>query len=215
MLVAACPNCGAEIRFQSTVAPVMVCDFCRSLVMRTDDTVKQVGWAATLPDDVSPIQIGTGIAYGGDGYTVIGRLRWQWSGGAWNEWMATGNDGATLWLGEAMGRFMVLRQCDDAPALATEPLYGERLKVGDDTYVIMDVKTATLRGAQGELPYVAPAGATMLNIDLGDDAGRCASVQTLAGETTAYTGGYADLASLKPTNLRAVEGWPMPNFAHV
>jgi hypothetical protein len=214
MLVVACPSCGAEIRFQSTVMPVKVCEFCRSLVMRVGDQLALKGEAAVLPDDVSPIRIGMRGEADGAGFTVVGRLRWQWSAGAWNEWLGLCEDGALVWLGEAMGRFMVLREHKGPISLPVRPRFGEKAQVGGHTYKIMDVKTAVHRGAEGELPFAAHVGAALLNIDMADDEGRCASVQTIAGHTSAFTGRFSDLKSLKPSNLRAIPGWPMPPFAH-
>lgn len=213
MLVAACPNCGAEIRFQSAVMPVKVCEYCRSLVMRNGDQLGLLGEAATLPDDISPIQIGTRGEADGARFTVVGRLRWQWSAGAWNEWLGVCEDGSLVWLGEAMGRFMVLRERQGPVTLPAKPEFGQMVSIGDDTYDIVDVKTAIHRGAEGELPFAARVGTSLLNVDLADDAGGCASVQTIGGRTAAFTGRYSDLKSLKPANLRAIPGWPMPAFA--
>ena len=48
---------------------------------------------ASLPFDVSPIQIGTMGTFEGVGFTVIGRVRWGWTDGSWNEWLLLFDDG--------------------------------------------------------------------------------------------------------------------------
>lgn len=194
--------------------PVTVCEFCRSTVVRNGDQLASTGKVAALPDDISPLQIGTMGEAEGDRFTVIGRLRWRWSAGAWNEWLAMLDDGSQLWLGEAMGRFMVLREHDGAVHLPKTVAYGDKLTIGGREFNVMDVKTATHQGAEGNLPFAIHAGATMLSVDLADDEGRCASVQMNGHETSAYTGRYAELGSLKPSNLRDIPGWPKPAFAH-
>jgi hypothetical protein len=52
--------------------------------------------AASLPFDVSPHQLGTGQVVDGARFTVVGRVRWGWADGAWNEWLLQSPDHNTL-----------------------------------------------------------------------------------------------------------------------
>src|SRR5256885_2095546 len=53
-----CPSCGAQVDFQSNLSVYAVCKFCRSMIVRHDVNVESIGTMASLPDDMSPIQIG-------------------------------------------------------------------------------------------------------------------------------------------------------------
>ncbi|MEO6339229.1 MAG: DUF4178 domain-containing protein [Caulobacteraceae bacterium] len=218
MLVAACPSCGAEIRFQSAAMPVKVCEYCHSAVVRTGQDLAAVGKVASLPDDVSPLKIGTRGMDGTLRFAVAGRIRWRWSAGMWTEWMALREDGSEVWLGEAMGRFMLMAELPAGTApqgLTGQPTYGQQVALAGVTYTITDIKTAVCAGGQGELSYVPPMESKLLNIDLSADDGRCASIQNLDGETSYYAGRFATLEDLKPVGLRTVPGWDLPAFARV
>ena len=58
-----CPNCGAPVTFRWSSAVQTTCEFCHSILVRTDVDLKKVGEVADLPPDASPIQIGTEGAY--------------------------------------------------------------------------------------------------------------------------------------------------------
>ena len=221
MFEANCPNCGAAIRFRSADLPVKVCDSCRSAIVRNGEHLQAMGKIAEVPEDVSPHQIGSRGVDGGAAFELIGRVRWRWSGGAWNEWLALFDNGSTAWIGEAMGRFMVLREAKPGPGNKVVQRMRDDAKIAIGTastiagtdYLVTDVKEATCAGSEGELPFSAPLGLTIRSVDLMGRDGRCASIQKDRGEVGFYTGHYASLAQLRGTNLRAFEGWPMPDFA--
>src|SRR5262245_46552058 len=102
-----CPSCGAPISFKWSSSVQTVCEFCHSVVVRTDVDLKKVGVVADLPVDASPIQIGTEGAYGDRPFVVAGRILYQYEQGGWNEWRLVftgGNDG---WLSDAQNEFAV------------------------------------------------------------------------------------------------------------
>ncbi len=82
MLATTCPSCGAELHFRSSVTICAVCASCGSMVVRSDVAVAAIGAMASLPDDISPLQIGTDLTLDGRRYTVLGRVRMYWADGA-------------------------------------------------------------------------------------------------------------------------------------
>jgi hypothetical protein len=222
MLRVPCPNCGAEVVFRSAALPSRVCDYCQTILVRRGDGVEAVGKAASLPFDVSPIQIGTRGTFDSHGFEVIGRVRWGWTDGSWNEWLLLFDAGNHGWLGEAMGQYMLLfeRPLGDIHSEAVNALaagqpvpIGTEAEIDGERLTVADARQATCIAAEGELPFTAPAGWTIFSVDLRSGSGRCASLQREEGGPSFYDGRYVTLAELKPRNLRAMEGWPMPAFA--
>lgn len=222
MLTTNCPNCGAEVTFRSPALPIKVCDYCHTAVMRIEDGVRDMGKIAVLPYDISPVQIGTRGQVDGQNFDIAGRVRWGWGDGFWNEWLMLFADGSYGWLGEAMGDFMYLRE-QDVAALRSKLLRGlvagGQASPGDEgqeqgvSYKVVDQRSATCVGSEGELPFTAPANWTVYNVDLRSPGGECASFQRDGDTSSVYIGRYVTLADVKATNLRAIEGWAMPAFA--
>lgn len=222
MVDTACPNCGAPVQFRSVDLPVRVCAYCRSTLVRGGDNLQAMGKVAELPADVSPLQIGTRGRDGGLGFELIGRVRMGWSNGGWNEWLALFDDGTTGWLGEAMGRYMLLRRVEHGAgrtAAVKRVRDDQPVAIGTDAaidgtaYRVTDVKAATFLGSEGELPFSTPPGTAITSVDLMASDGACASIQKDRGEVSVYAGRYVTLADLAATNLRAFDGWPMPRYA--
>jgi hypothetical protein len=222
MLTANCPNCGAEITFRSAALPARVCDYCRTMLVRRGDALTALGKVAELPFDVSPIQTGTRGRFEDHGFEVIGRVRWGWTDGSWNEWLLLFDDGSNAWLGEAMGQYMLLRArpLEELKADAIHDLAkGARLPIGTEAQVdgeiltVSDAREATCIAAEGELPFTAPSGWTIFSVDFRSPSGRCASLQRDGETADFYDGRYVSLAELNPSNLRALEGWTVPAFA--
>ena len=222
MIDANCPSCGAAVHFRTPALPVKICDYCRTTLVRSGDVLQAMGKVAEVPEDVSPLQIGTRGSDGGIGFELIGRIRMRWSGGGWNEWLALFNDGSTGWLSEAMGRFMLLRAVAH-DGLRTDAVRrvrdDETIPIGAEAtidgvaYRVNDVKDATFVGSEGELPFSTPADTPIRSVDLMAPDGECASIQKARGEVSVYAGRYVTLSDIAASNLRAFEGWPTPRFA--
>lgn len=222
MLATNCPNCGAALAFRSADLVARVCDYCRSTIVRRGEVLENVGQAAEVPEDVSPVQLG---ARGRDGerrFEVVGRVRWRWADGAWNEWCCAWQHGGYAWLGEASGRWMLLEEVEAsaweggavAAMRAGRPVApGMTATLGELEYTVNDVQEVACIGAEGELPYPVPIGTKGMSVDLQRPDGRAATLQTENGELSAYAGRYVTLADLQATGLREFDGWPKPRWA--
>lgn len=187
-----------------------------------------MGKVATVPDDVSPLRIGTRGTHDDKSFEIVGRIRWRWSGGGWNEWVMMFDNGVQAWLGDAMGRYMLLFEYPGAgqksrgfkslkivKSLAQdEPVEpGQQSTIDGTEYEVADIKDVECVGSEGELPFATPVGLTVRSVDLIRKDGQCACVQKDRGQISVYRGHYLDLAALHPVNLRPFEGWSMPVFA--
>lgn len=198
--------------------PYATCPYCRTLILRQGLNVEEIGKVAVLPFDVSPIQLGTTIGAEGRKLTVVGRVRWAWDGGSWNEWLALAETGAQFWLAEAAGTFMLTAEW---PQLLDRPevqafANGGTINTGDAIEVegrqlfASDVKQVECLGSEGDLPIPTQIGTRMTSVDYRSASGEVLSLQRDERSTTAWLGDSWDLVSLKPGNLRAIEGWTIP-----
>ncbi|MBU6396183.1 MAG: DUF4178 domain-containing protein [Sphingomonadales bacterium] len=214
-----CPSCGAALPVRDPGLPYSTCAYCQTLVRRGEaGSVEAVGTVAALLADVSPIQIGTVVNREDIAATVVGRVRWGWSDGSWNEWFLRAADGRPFWLGEAMGMYMLTSEYPavlDVPAIRNfaegNPIAQDcTVKAGGKWLTASDIKEARCLGSEGDLPFPTLPGWMMTNVDFRGPAGDALSVQRDADGTTAWLGVWSDLAGLKPDNVRRIEGWTMP-----
>ena len=157
MSVANCPSCGAPIEFAIGSSAVVVCNYCRSVVARTDRGVESHGKVAALIETGSPLRVGVAGKYKKNGFRITGRtqLRHQ-AGGVWDEWYAAFDDGRWGWLAEAQGRFYVTFKVAVQFVEGIPPL--DQLQLAApvpalDGLTTAEIGEATLLSAEGELPW--------------------------------------------------------------
>ena len=204
-----CPNCGGAVSFQSSVAVFAVCPFCRSMVVRHDVNVEAIGQMASLPADLSPLQIGTRGEFDGLGFTLLGRVRLAYDEGSWNEWFTLFGDNRYGWVAEAQGFFMVsfeytppedCAQVDDATP-------GRVIEISGQAYRVTDRKETVCLAGEGELPLALPPGRKATSIDLTGAKAGFANLEYSETGTRLFLGRYAVFDELKFANLRPVPGW--------
>src|SRR5258705_10397203 len=85
MIEVACPGCGAKVVFRSTASVFMVCEYCRSTLVRRDLDLENLGKMADLKVDGSPMQLGATGAYDSVHFAAAGRIQYRYEQGLWNE----------------------------------------------------------------------------------------------------------------------------------
>lgn len=206
-----CPACGAEVEFRSRISVFAVCPYCNSMLVRHDLDLEKLGEMAELPEDISPLQIGTEGQFEGGRFTLVGRLKVAWADGLWNEWFALFDDGREGWLAEAQGFFMMSFHLEDSSGVpsAHRVGVGQKVRLANGVSLqVDDIKEAECVGSEGELPFRAPRGRKSTSVDLNgpDHAYACIEYSEQDG-TRLYAGKYVDLFDLKPRNLRVLDGW--------
>ncbi|MES2984744.1 MAG: DUF4178 domain-containing protein [Pseudomonadota bacterium] len=203
-----CPSCGASIHFQSSVSVSCVCSYCRSLLVRHDTAVELIGTMAQLPDDISPLQIGTTGKYKNIGFTLLGRVKVGWEDGNWNEWFFVTDEGKKGWLAEAQGSLALSFEVEGDDVLDHIPKLGGTFSIHKTVFVVADIKDTTCLGSEGELPVAARNGRVSKVVDLAGPDGEFASAEfILHTPARMYVGEYVEFNQLNLAHLRALPGW--------
>src|SRR5919205_3286386 len=177
-LRASCPACGAEVLFKTGSSVVVVCDFCRSVVARTDRGFEDFGKVSDVAESGSPLDVGLRGVYLGVAFELTGRAQLQHAaGGFWDEWYAAFTDGRWGWLAEAQGRFYLTFQIQ-VPAPNALPSF-DSLQLGQPVWavpaqappVVAEKGTARMLAAEGEIPYLLRPGETYAYADLSGQGG--------------------------------------------
>ncbi|MCA1618128.1 MAG: DUF4178 domain-containing protein [Acidobacteria bacterium] len=177
-LQANCPACGAQVMFRTGSSVVLVCEYCNSVVARTDRGVEDLGKVADVAESGSPLEVGLAGVYLGVAFTLTGRAQVRHAaGGFWDEWYAAFADGRWGWLAEAQGRFYLTFQIQ-VPSPNALPAF-EQLQLGQPVWaipaqpppVVAEKGTAQLTAAEGEIPYLLTPGETYAYADLSGAGG--------------------------------------------
>jgi hypothetical protein len=173
--------------------------------------MEAIGKMAALPEDISPIQIGTTLVHAGRTHTVIGRYIMAWADGRWTEWFI--DDGtAQGWLAHAQGFFAVAFESPLQPDLAARawPALDDEVAIDGTTYSVADLLEATCIGAEGELPFPAVPGRVIHYADMLGPGAEFASLELADDKRTLFVGTYAAFDDLNFAGLRPLEGWKVP-----
>jgi hypothetical protein len=206
--VGTCPNCGAKVVFRWSSSVQTVCEYCKSILIRTDVDLQKVGQVADLPPDSSPIQIGTEGAYNHKGFVAIGRIIYEYELGSWNEWHLMLNDGTSGWLSDAQDEYAVSFAAPGRKLPeAVQCKVGQTFVWDNQRYEITTLTTAHYRGVQGELPFQYWDKQDVTFVDLRSQTGKFATIDYSDEPPALYLGEMVEFEGLALKNLRAFEGW--------
>jgi hypothetical protein len=168
--------------------------------------LEALGLMAQLPDDVSPLKIGSRGKYKNSAFEIVGRLKVAWSEGCWNEWLLLLDDGKYGWLAEAMGFFMLsfeIKETGQVPKSA-DLAVGKGYELAPmQTFFVDDIKEAVCVGSEGELPFKAESGRKTTSVDLSTGSGEFANIEYSERDgVRLYVGRYVEFDDLALTDLR-------------
>src|SRR5215217_3083512 len=212
VLVANCPSCGAPVEFKSGQSIVVICEYCRSAVARTDRELKDLGKVAELVETGSPLDVGLRGKWKDVPFELTGRAQLGHEmGGQWDEWYATFANGWLGWLAEAQGRFYLTFQYP-TPENVQLPSF-EELQLGQQVpglpwptpLMVAETGRATALGAKGEIPYLLTPGETYFYADLSGTESAFGTLDYNQTPPLVFLGQQVTLEELGITATRAPE----------
>lgn len=203
-----CPNCGAKIVFKWSSSVQTVCEYCKSVLVRTDVDLTKIGTMADLPPDVSPIQLNTEGIYKNKSFVVIGRILYEYDQGCWNEWHLMLNDGTHGWLSDAQEEYAVSFSSNEQKLPTESQLQvGQGFSWNGENYTLSVITQAHFRGVQGELPFQYWEKGDVAFADLRSSNRKFATLDFSDIQPSLYLGEFVEFEDLKLKNLRQFEGW--------
>lgn len=193
----------------------MVCEACRSTVLRQADALVVAGKISAFSRDLSPIQIGCRGDARGRAFSVVGVLRKGREGVKWNEWYLVFADGGEGWLGEGNGFFELY----DQPAVEGrfadfQDLHpGAAVGTSQGNWIVREAATARVLAADGELPFAVTQDGARPYADLRSEDGARTGTIDYADEVPAlWVGRIMSLQALSLQGLRQFSSWVDAGF---
>lgn len=206
---AECPSCGAPVQFAWSGAVQTACPYCQSILVRHDVNLEKVGITADLPPDASPIQLFTEGVFDNRRFTVIGRIRYEWEQGAWNEWHLLFQDQTSGWLSDAQADYAVsFLAAAPAPLPPPDELSpGRLIQISGTPFYVTHLTRVRYVGFEGELPFTTADRTEFLTADLRTFDARFATIDHSEQPPLLFAGRFTGFDELRLTNLREFEGW--------
>ncbi len=209
-----CPNCGAPVQFRWSSAVQTTCEFCKSILVRSDVDIKRVGVVADLPPDASPIQILTEGSWNGRSFQIIGRIIYEYDLGVWNEWHAVFSDGTSGWISDAQANYAIsfIQPPQGLPS-PNEAFRGAHFTFNNVDFEVTSRTVAMYRGVQGELPFQFWDKSQVSFIDLRSRGREFATLDYSENPPLLFLGQSVDYEELNLKNVREFEGWTLTGQA--
>ncbi len=195
-----CPSCGAQLELQYRHSRMVVCNYCGQTSYINAGMANPAGQKILLADYGSILSVGKRGKLKGKSFGVLGRLRFNYEDGFWDEWLIwfDGSEYTDYWLQEDEGEFVLFSK---KPLTGTAPVF-ENVKVGTSilvngfTMFVTEKNSASINGGEGELPFQVIPGEKADYID-GISDGKPISIEYLPDEVEFNTGEPINLSDFQ------------------
>lgn len=189
----ACPNCGAELEVRLRTTKLVACNYCDSNVFLEDDAVRLAGKQGVMADFPSLIQMHGNYRYRGWQFMAVGRARFDYGQGFWDEWWVMGGDGEGRWLSVDEGDFALEETVEiERTPSPFELAPGKKIKIGDEELLVTEQGRASCVGVQGELPEALAVGDGYTYFHLSGVGGRIYTLEVDRGRAALHRGHWLD-----------------------
>jgi hypothetical protein len=181
-----CPQCGYQLPLYFTHVKLLQCEACRSNIFLENDATRLAGNQSVLAPEISIIILNTPFGYEKKSYLPLGKIRYSYGRGFWEEWWLKDNQGNEYWLSVDEGDLVLetsvaLSYAND---LFTSLKIGDRLKDG----VVTEIGEAKCVGFDGALPKIIEIDSTYTYAHLSSKEGSLVTLERIDGQIQAYRG---------------------------
>jgi len=189
----ACPNCGAELEARLRTTKLVACSYCDSNVFLEDDAVKLAGKQGVMADYPSLIQMHGNFRYRSWQFMAVGRARFDYGQGFWDEWWVTGGDGEGRWLSVDEGDMALEEPVEiERTPSPFELAPGNSLTIEGVDLLVTEHGRATCLGVQGELPEALNVGDSYRYFHLSGQGGLLYTLELDRGRAALHRGLWID-----------------------
>jgi len=155
-----CTSCGAPLEVEHQFVRSVSCNFCGAVYqVMGSDGLNPVGQGVNLADFPSRLSVGMRGKIKGKGFTILGRVRYTYDAGFWDEWQISWDDGTPpSWLEEDEGYWTLYRR---ERVRAQIPAYdqvsvGQTITVNKHNVFVTEKRKGKMMGSQGQFAMTLP-----------------------------------------------------------
>jgi hypothetical protein len=162
-----CPSCGAPLQIASAFTTAMVCSYCGASLAIHDSGVDLTGKIAKLAEYPSRLSVGVRGRVKGRAFRVLGRVRYQYADGFWDEWFVQFDDQQVGWIEEDESDLTLIfktRLTSPIPPF-DQVRVGSWIPLGKDRMFVSEKGQGQVLGAEGEVSQAPSPGQPIQYID--------------------------------------------------
>ncbi len=189
-----CPSCGAEVPSALAYSKLAVCAHCNTTLFLEDQVVKQAGVKSVLAQDPSIFSLGGWYQYKGWVFAPLGRVRFDYGDGYWDEWWVLRDTGEGRWMSVDEGDIafeVAIDVSGEVPDVAALRV-GQAVQLDGMHLKVTERHKAVCLGMEGELPEVNFPGDEHDYAHLSGPRGLLVTGEHFNGETRFYKGAWVD-----------------------
>jgi DNA-directed RNA polymerase subunit RPC12/RpoP len=188
-----CPNCGAELEVRLRSTRLIACSYCDSSVFLEDDAVRLAGKQGVMADYPSLIRMRENYRYRGWQFMAVGRARFDYGQGFWDEWWVMGGGGEGRWLSVDEGDFALEEPVElEWTPSPFELAPGRAITIAGEDLVVTEQGRATCLAVEGELPELLEVGDSYSYFHLSGPGGRLYTLEVDRGRAAVHRGHWLD-----------------------
>ncbi len=183
-----CPSCGGPLTLESRFSKMVICPYCGQTCLVSAAGLDPTGQTGTLADFPSMLAIGAKGTLRGEPFHVLGRLRYKYDDGFWDEWFIQ-LGGRFIWLQEDEGTFTSFAKetiTAELPAFGDIQV-GKSLNVNGRQIFVTEKNEAMIAGGEGELRFSIKPGERVDYVD-GTADGKVISIEFAPDEINLSVG---------------------------
>jgi hypothetical protein len=163
-----CPSCGHIIKQVTRSPQIVVCSACNSTNLLVSGRLEEIGESAILTEYPSIFEIYKTYRHKDWKFTPVGRVRYDYGDGFWDEWYVRSDGGKENWISVDEGDIAIeaLAHNNIKVPQFNEIHVGGTLMINRVKMTVIEKNSCTMIGAQGELPFKIVPNDTYNYIDL-------------------------------------------------
>lgn len=155
-----CQNCGAALEIENQFIRSITCEFCgTSYMISGGSQLNMQGQGVSLADYPSRLSVGMRGIIKGREFTVLGRIRYRYDAGFWEEWQINWQDGSPPdWIEEDEGLWTLYTGGRVRAALPPydEVSVGSNVSINNQSVFITEKRRGSVLGSEGQFASVFP-----------------------------------------------------------
>jgi len=185
-----CPQCGDRLALYFKYSKLIKCQSCGSSIFLEDDAVKLIGESSVLSDEPSLLQLHKPFKYRKKSYLPLGKLRYSYGRGFWEEWFLKDENNREFWMSIDEGDFVL----EEKMKLSLPFSNYNKFSVGKNygKYLVTEKGEGRVVGFEGELPKSITLREKHHYIHLSEGMGKLITIEFSDNNTETFKGEWID-----------------------